>query len=72
MPGDHPITPVLLAQQPYLWGSVGVSTIVDRVHLGKDVPTIIPQELVRVTKPLGSIVLLQPSWTSEISSDNRS
>ncbi|HET7620531.1 MAG TPA: class I SAM-dependent methyltransferase [Gemmatimonadaceae bacterium] len=28
-------------------------------------------ELVRVTKPMGSIILLQPSWTSEIPSDSR-
>ena len=47
---DRGITPVLLAQPVYQWGYVGVQTIVDRVHLGKQVPEIIPMELVRVTK----------------------
>jgi ribose transport system substrate-binding protein len=41
---------VLLAQPVYLWGYVGVKTIVDKVHLKKDVPAIIPMELVRVTR----------------------
>ena len=44
------ITPVLLAQSVYLWGDVGVRTIVDKLHFKKDVPTVIPMELVRVTK----------------------
>jgi len=41
---------VLLAQSVYQWGYVGVSTIVDKLINKKDVPTIIPMELVRVTK----------------------
>jgi len=44
------LAPVLLAQPTYLWGHVSVGTIVDKVHLKKDVPTIIPMELVRVSK----------------------
>jgi ribose transport system substrate-binding protein len=44
------LAPVLLAQPTYLWGKVSVETIVDKVHLKKDVPQIIPMELVRVTK----------------------
>jgi ribose transport system substrate-binding protein len=44
------IAPVLLAQPVYEWGYVGVKTIVDKVHFKKDVPAIIPMELVRVTK----------------------
>jgi ribose transport system substrate-binding protein len=44
------IAPVLLAQSVYLWGHTGVSTIVDKVHFKKDVPVIIPMELVKVTK----------------------
>ena len=47
---DKGIAPVLLAQSVYQWGYVGVSTIVDKVINKKDVPTIIPMELVRVTK----------------------
>jgi ribose transport system substrate-binding protein len=44
------LAPVLLAQPTYLWGKVSVETIVDKVHLKKDVPQIIPMELVRVTR----------------------
>ena len=44
------IAPVLLAQSVYKWGYVGVETIVDKLHFKKDVPTIIPMELVKVTK----------------------
>lgn len=47
---DRGVVPVLLAQSVYNWGYVGVQTIVDKVHLKKDVPQIIPMELVRVTK----------------------
>jgi len=43
------LAPVLLAQQPYLWGNVGVTKIVDRVIHNKDVPTIVPMDPVRVT-----------------------
>ena len=43
------LAPVLLAQPTYLWGHVSVQTIFDKVHLKKDVPEIIPMELVRVT-----------------------
>jgi ribose transport system substrate-binding protein len=44
------LAPVLLAQPTYLWGQVSVNTVVDKVHLHKDVPQIIPMELVRVSK----------------------
>jgi len=47
---DKGIAPVLLAQPVYQWGYVGVNTIIDKVHLKKDVPTIIPMDLVKVTK----------------------
>ena len=47
---DKGIAPVLLAQSVYQWGYVGVSTIVDKVINKKEVPTIIPMDLVRVTK----------------------
>ena len=47
---DKGIAPVLLAQSVYQWGYVGVGTIVDKVIDKKDVPTIIPMDLVRVTK----------------------
>jgi ribose transport system substrate-binding protein len=44
------LAPVLLAQPTYLWGQVSVSTVVDKLVLGKTVPAIIPMELVRVSK----------------------
>ena len=44
------LAPVLLAQPVYLWGYVGVSTIVDRLVLNKSVPERIPMELVRVSR----------------------
>ena len=44
------LAPVLLAQPTFLWGYVGVQTIFDKVHLKKDVPDVIPMELVRVSK----------------------
>ena len=44
------LAPVLLAQPTYLWGQVTVTTIVDKLVLDKPVPTIIPMELVRVSK----------------------
>jgi ribose transport system substrate-binding protein len=44
------LAPVLLAQPTYLWGQVTVTTIVDKLVLNKQVPAIIPMELVRVSK----------------------
>lgn len=44
------LAPVLLAQPTYLWGQVTVTTIVDKLVLDKQVPAIIPMELVRVSK----------------------
>jgi ribose transport system substrate-binding protein len=47
---DKGIAPVLLAQPVYQWGYVSVNTIIEHIHDKKDVPAIIPMELVRVTK----------------------
>jgi ribose transport system substrate-binding protein len=47
---DKGLAPVLLAQPTYLWGNVSVQRIFDKVQLKKDVPAIIPMELVRVSK----------------------
>jgi ribose transport system substrate-binding protein len=47
---DKGVAPVLLAQPVYQWGYVGVNTIMDKVHLKKDVPEVIPMDLVRVTR----------------------
>jgi ribose transport system substrate-binding protein len=47
---DRGLAPVLLAQPTYLWGYESVQRIFDKVHLGKDVPAVIPMELVRVTR----------------------
>ncbi|HEX6740153.1 MAG TPA: substrate-binding domain-containing protein [Vicinamibacteria bacterium] len=44
------LAPVLLAQPTYLWGEVSVNTVVDKIHLNKQPPQIIPMELVRVSK----------------------
>lgn len=44
------VVPTLLAQSVYLWGDVGVRTIVDKLHFNKEVPAMIPMELVKVTK----------------------
>ena len=54
---------MLLAQPSYLWGDVGVSKIVDKLHLKKDVPEIIPMEPVRVTaENLGSWARQLRQW----------
>jgi ribose transport system substrate-binding protein len=47
---DKGVVPVLLAQSVYLWGDIGVRTIVDKLHFNKEVPQVIPMELVKVTK----------------------
>ena len=47
---DKGVVPVLLAQSVYQWGYVGVKTIVEKLHLKKEVPRMIPMELVRVTR----------------------
>ncbi len=57
------LAPVLLAQPNYLWGAVGVASIVDKVLLRKSVPTIIPMKLVRVTRGnLGSWARQLKDW----------
>lgn len=43
------IAPVLLAQPTYKWGEVSVKTVVDKIHFKKDVPEVIPMDLVRVS-----------------------
>jgi ribose transport system substrate-binding protein len=60
---DKGLAPVLLAQPTYLWGYESVKVIVDKVHLKKDVPEIIPMELVRVTKDnLGTWARQLKTW----------
>jgi len=57
------LAPVLLAQPTYLWGYVSVQKIFDKVQLKQDVPTIIPMDLVRVTKEnLGTWARQLKSW----------
>jgi ribose transport system substrate-binding protein len=57
------LAPVLLAQPTFLWGYESVNRIFDKVHLKKDVPTIIPMDLVRVTKEnLGSWARQLKTW----------
>jgi ribose transport system substrate-binding protein len=57
---DQGVVPVLLAQSVYLWGDMGVRTIVDKLHFRKDVPTMIPMELVRVSKEN------LPTWAKQL------
>lgn len=47
---ERGLVPILWAQPVYDWGTVGVSTIVDKVLLNKAVPSSIRMELFRVTK----------------------
>jgi ribose transport system substrate-binding protein len=47
---DKGVVPVLLAQSTYLWGSVSVGKIIDKIYLNKPVPPINKMELVPVTK----------------------
>lgn len=47
---DKGLAPVLLAQPTYEWGHKSVEFIVDKLVLGKDVPTINKMDLVRVSK----------------------
>ncbi len=57
------IAPVLLAQPTYLWGYESVQRIFDKVVLKKDVPQIIPMELVKVTRDnLGSWARQLKAW----------
>lgn len=54
---------VLLAQPTYLWGAVGVETIVNKLLRKQDVPWRIPMELVRVTeRNLGSWARQLKAW----------
>jgi ribose transport system substrate-binding protein len=57
------LAPVLLAQPTYLWGYESVQRIFDKVQLKKDVPQIIPMDLVRVTKDnLGTWARQLKTW----------
>ncbi|HEY7514421.1 MAG TPA: substrate-binding domain-containing protein, partial [Vicinamibacteria bacterium] len=60
---ERGLVPVLWGQPIYLWGQVGVETIVDHVFFGKTVPERIRMELVRVTREsLGSWARKLKSW----------
>ena len=49
------LAPVLLAQSSFLWGNVGVTKIIDKIHYKKDVPEVVSMDPVRVTsETLGS------------------
>jgi ribose transport system substrate-binding protein len=47
---ERGLVPVLWAQPVYLWGKVGVETIVEKLALKKQVPEKIRMDLVRVSK----------------------
>ncbi len=60
---DKGIAPVLLAQPTYDWGYKSVGFIVDKVGLGKDVPTINKMDLIKVTKDnLGDWAVQLQKW----------
>jgi len=60
---ERDLVPVLWAQPTYLWGKVGVETIVDKVLLGKAVPQRLKMDLVRVSREnLGSWSRQLKSW----------
>jgi len=65
---ENGLAPVLLALPTYNWGYVSVQRIVDKVHLKKDVPAIIPpMEVVRVTKDnLGTWARQLQTWGSTV------
>lgn len=44
------VVPILLAQSTYLWGSVSVELIIDKIYLHKEIPVMNKMELVKVTK----------------------
>lgn len=57
------LAPVLLAQPTYLWGYESVKHIFAKVHEGKDVPEVLPMELVRVSKEnLGTWARQLQAW----------
>jgi ribose transport system substrate-binding protein len=57
------IAPVLLAQATYLWGAIGVEMIVNKLVLKKQVPELIPMELIRVTtRNLGTWARQLKAW----------
>ncbi len=48
---DRGVVPTLLAQPIFMWGDVGVRTLVDKIHHKKDpASAMIPMELVKVNK----------------------
>jgi ribose transport system substrate-binding protein len=60
---DRGLVPVLWAQPTYLWGKVGVETIVDKLLLKKNIPEKIPMPLVRVSREnLGTWARQLSSW----------
>jgi ribose transport system substrate-binding protein len=65
---ENGLAPVLLALPTYDWGYVSVQRIVDKVHLKRDVPTIIPpMDVVRVTKEtLGQWARQQQAWGATV------
>jgi ribose transport system substrate-binding protein len=57
------LAPVLLAQQSYLWGNVGVTKIIDKIFYKKDVPEVVAMDAVRVTaETLGSWARQLRQW----------
>lgn len=57
------LAPVLLAQPTYLWGDIGVRTIMDHVYSKKDVPAYVEMKLVKVSKEnLGAWARQLKTW----------
>ena len=64
---ERGVVPVLLAQSVYLWGYVGVNTIVDKLVNGREITSVPPMELVRVTRDnLGEWARQLKAWGFEV------
>ena len=64
---DRGVVPVLLAQSVYLWGYVGVNSIVDKLVNGREITSVPPMELVRVTRDnLGDWARQLKAWGFEV------
>ena len=54
-------------RDPEKRGYVGVRTVIDKIHFHKDVPEIIPMELVRVSKEnLGAWARQLQAWGFQV------
>lgn len=63
---ERGLAPVLLAQPTYMWGYVSVEKIIEKIHLGREVPELNEMNLVAVRKGnLGSWARMLKEWGFE-------